>query len=1063
MPSSSRVVYGPDRSNGAVQSAGGVQSRSPLAYADTVSFGYVDGDGFAVLGETWTFDHGGPDPLEGWEGLDRTEQDGVFGRQIDATSWTTDPYHDVPAPILSGDGSAWIGVFGTEARGLCYDSGLGYGNSWDQRLASPTYTYDGASDVTLQWTHFNDTEENFDYSRVVLERFPSGERDPLREYTAQIGLAPDHPASPPVGVVDDFTLTSADFQGDTEFRIVFEMTSDGSWSDEDDLFVTAYGPCSFDDVTVSGFGPTGTDVATYGFEVDLEGWSAEILPGFGTFVGVANSADYLLEDVCQCDIEGNVLEMHDDNEEHPYGQHLYAASPPVDVLNDVDLPGSGPLEIFADWTEYLDLPRSNGVFVRPGWQYYPWTCDITGDTGWSPRVGQEAQFFVWEDPGCLQSRSSGTTNDNPIPDYAEQVRFLYEVFASCDAFGIPPEQCTNETNFTPLLDNIQIRFTRVVEAPYIAFDNGLRFQDGFAQSSIINDPSKPGHADVTRNVGGFGNTAPFILGDSLTVAGPIVTSSSNSWEANLWFRVARTGPLAGSRYTTWRDGVNAGAGVDIEAGQFAAAPMDSAQLGTNAFKHRFCSYLKEEAWASWGRSPAGPELTDEVEIIQDDVLYPGTKVEYFLTANYVNSPNQRYLLPDTTGGFFSEFEILPSWRSVDGQGLRHPCLLYVDAFNAGAQPFIEAAFDSLGYEVDRYDYLDATSSWKAPMARGSDGRDNNGCTLLQLFGYRGVLVNSGSSNVPQLMWPEDFTLFSDWLTFDGYLDKQGLILNGDGIAKALESRAPTLLSRMGGQFVNEWYADYSGNLDTCVRIESPAAMGEAYGTTNSAGDYEYDAYGNWCPQQFRFDVLGAVGPGVGNRVYVDGDGFAETEFAQIVAENIVPNGGSYDEYYRTVLDGISWHHLSTPDGQSGDRCVSSMESISQAAFDEMAAALEWIYDVDYDQLPWLCEDTPPDVVGVSYPNIVSAATRLHPSAPNPFTPRTTIRFDLATTGPAELAIYDVAGRKIRTLAQGTLHAGPHDLVWDGTDDAGHSVPSGTYWMRLEAMGHRSASRLVRLK
>ncbi|MCA9759796.1 MAG: hypothetical protein KDA27_28625, partial [Candidatus Eisenbacteria bacterium] len=213
MPSSSRVVYGPDPSNGAIQSAGGVQSRSPLAYADTVSFGYVDGDGFAVLGETWTFDHSGPDPLEGWEGVDRTEQDGAFGRQISATSWNADPYNDVPAPILSGDGSAWIGVFGTEARGLCYDSGLGYGNSWDQRLASPTYPYDGTSDVTLQWTHFNDTEENFDYSRVILERFPSGERDPLREYTAQVGLAPDHPASPPVGVVDDFTLTSADFQG----------------------------------------------------------------------------------------------------------------------------------------------------------------------------------------------------------------------------------------------------------------------------------------------------------------------------------------------------------------------------------------------------------------------------------------------------------------------------------------------------------------------------------------------------------------------------------------------------------------------------------------------------------------------------------------------------------------------------------------------------------------------------------------------------------------------------------------------------------------------------------
>ncbi|MEZ4648905.1 MAG: hypothetical protein R3E97_09000 [Candidatus Eisenbacteria bacterium] len=1044
-PSSSRVLYGPDPTAGVVQANSGGRSGSAAAYGDTLAFGYVDGDGFAVLGETWTFDHGGPDPLEGWVGVDVSAQDAAFGRQIDATSWNADPYNDVAPPILSGSGSAWIGAFGSEARALCFDSGLGYGNSWGQRLVSPTYVYDGASDITLQWTHFNDTEENFDYTRVYLERFPSGERSELREYTEEIGLAPDHPSSPPVGVVDALVLTSLDLQGDTTFQIVFEMTSDGSWSDEDHLFETEYGPCAFDDVTVSGFGPAGTDVAVYGFESDLEGWTAEPSPGFGTFLGVASSGDYILEDTCQCDIQGNVLEMHDDNEEHPYGQHIYALSPPVDVLNDVNLPGTGPLSIFADWTEYLDLPRVNGVFIRAGWQYYPWVCDITGEIGWSPRVGQDSEFFWWDASGCVHSRSSATFADNPVPEDAEQLRFLYELYATCDLFGIPPEDCSGITNFTPILDNLQIRFTRSPEAPAIFVDNGLWFQDGFAESNF-NDPTRPGRADVTRNVVGFGNSGPYVQGDSLAVVGPLVTTPENRWEASLWFRVARTGPLAGSWYTTWRDQVNTATGVDIEAGQFAEAAMDSAQIGTNAFKHRFASYLKEEDWAAWGRSPSGPELTHEVEIIQDDVLYPGTKVEYFLTANFIDRPDERYLLPDTSGGFFNEFEILPSWREIEGEGLRHPCLLYVDAFNANAQPFLEAAFDSLGYDVDRYDYLDATSNWKTPMARGRTLFDMNGASLFQLLGYRGLLVNSGSSNISQLMWPEDYLLFSDWLTapyLESANDRQGLLMNGDGIAYAIEFSAPALLPRLGASFVDDTYSDYSGDYEACVRIESPAATGEAYGTANSAHDYVYDAYGNWCPQQFRFDVLGTVGGGVGNRVYVAGDGVSETEFAQVAVENVVPDGfGGYVENYRAVLDGISWHHLASPEPGNGARCVSNSENVAQAAFDELAAAIEWIYEVDYGDLaPFLCLEQLDDIVSAPGDALGPASTRLFAGTPNPFNPRTTIRFNLAVTGPVELAIYDVAGRKVRTLVNTTLEAGPHDAIWDGTDDRAHSSPA----------------------
>ncbi|MCA9759497.1 MAG: hypothetical protein KDA27_27125, partial [Candidatus Eisenbacteria bacterium] len=897
-----------DRPHGAYL---GTQSR---AAGDTLCFGDVDGDGFAIPGGVWTFDG-----LQGWEAIDVTAQTATHSRQITAAAWDADPYNDVPAPVLAGTGSAWFGVFGTEARELCWDFGIGYGNDWCQRLVGPTLTYSGAGDVSVSWTHFNETEEEFDYTRVYLELLPSETRVDLREYTGLIGLAADHPTSPPPGISDSDILVEADFQGETQYRIVFEVTSDGSWSDEDGFYTTSYGAAGFDEVQIGA--------NSYDFDADLQGWTPDVCPPVGTFLGVEALSSYVIEDACECKLDGMVLEMHagtPGDGYHPYGQHIYAISPPVDMLNDVPstLPGGSLLDIHVDWDQYSQMPRANGVFYRPGALYFPYTCEVTGEVVWSDRVGQSTYFFVGEDPVCSANRANLSATDVPVPSDAEQVRFVFELYASCDAFGIPPDQCTGMTNFTPIIDNVRICFTRNPDAPSIAVDNGLRFQDGFSQGDL-NWPDIPGRADVTRNLN-FANTAPIILMDSLMVGGPVVTTAENAWESHLWFRVARTGFAAGDRYFEWRDQANGATGVDIEAGEFAFASMDSSQQGTLAFKNKFASYLKEEDWAAWGRS--GPELSDGVEIIQDDVLFPGTQIEYFLTSNYKLTPGEKFVLPDTSGGFFSEFEILPSWREDGGIG-RYPSLLYIDAYNAGAQPFFTAALDSLGFDYDRYDYLDASSGWKAPMAR-TDPSYTNGCTLLQLLGYRGIVLSTGASNTSLIMWPEDYAMFSDWLTAtlcDGGPKRQGFIANGDGIAHTMESEASSLLARLGAELIDDSYSAFSGNTDYCVGVEERSDLGSIYGTENSASDYEYDAYGNWCPDSYRFDVLGTTGTGTGNRIYLDRDSMTETAYAQVVNEKIELDGGGgiYLENYRTVVDGISWHHVAAYEPGDTERCVSS--------------------------------------------------------------------------------------------------------------------------------------------
>lgn len=74
---------------------------------------------------------------------------------------------------------------------------------------------------------------------------------------------------------------------------------------------------------------------------------------------------------------------------------------------------------------------------------------------------------------------------------------------------------------------------------------------------------------------------------------------------------------------------------------------------------------------------------------------------------------------------------------------------------------------------------------------------------------------------------------------------------------------------------------------------------------------------------------------------------------------------------------------------------------------------------------------------------------LSQNAPNPFGDRTTIDFSLARAGRVRLGVFDLAGRRIRTLADGERAAGPHEVRWDGRDEAGRAVHAGSYRYRLE--------------
>jgi hypothetical protein len=80
--------------------------------------------------------------------------------------------------------------------------------------------------------------------------------------------------------------------------------------------------------------------------------------------------------------------------------------------------------------------------------------------------------------------------------------------------------------------------------------------------------------------------------------------------------------------------------------------------------------------------------------------------------------------------------------------------------------------------------------------------------------------------------------------------------------------------------------------------------------------------------------------------------------------------------------------------------------------------------------------------------------------PSPFAEATRIAFVAARAGHVSLTVHDSAGRRVATLVDGARAAGPHGSLWSGRDDRGRRVPSGVYFLRLEAEGASGTRKVV---
>lgn len=97
------------------------------------------------------------------------------------------------------------------------------------------------------------------------------------------------------------------------------------------------------------------------------------------------------------------------------------------------------------------------------------------------------------------------------------------------------------------------------------------------------------------------------------------------------------------------------------------------------------------------------------------------------------------------------------------------------------------------------------------------------------------------------------------------------------------------------------------------------------------------------------------------------------------------------------------------------------------------------------------------------PAVPALQTSLNGNYPNPFNPETTISLSLKDTAPVKVEIFNLKGQLVKTLVNGTLPAGKHNLVWKGMDNNGKAVSSGVYFYKMSTGKYSSTKKMILMK
>ncbi len=957
----------------------------------------------------FTFDHEGGPAAAGWFGVDLSSQAGQWWHLADTdlcAGTGTDMSQALPfdAGDPVNDHALWCG----RAAVCNWESPDGYGANWEQYAIVDLDAYPVSAELVVDFAYRSDFEgDNFDWFEVRVDSAGVWK-------TVHVENTSGDQTFRELSI----TVPAADFGGGAT-RIGFYFSSDDVWSDEDGRYDSDLGAVWIDNITAR---VDGVQVFAADFEDNIEPaeLSFETPPGAGDFTELRQGV--FQEDIC-IQNDSYLWTFFDPATTDPdYPAGIIPFGPPYVNMDlegpDLELDQHGTAMEFnpgdqlriSRWV-YEDLPQDDLVYFRP-----PAVAAQIDEGACLGRFVSSSTFFFGSDLPGWRERTHNVTEflvesamGREISGVKVRIGGVIDMCAIwCDLYGSGEQHSPG-----PYYDTFRIYMTRAVQANW-TISPFTRLQDSF-----------PGPGGTVR-IDGANDLQPndsstLVVSDSTVVGLDMIPGGGVALSYN-----ADAGEERPELRLWWRivDGPHMGI---VEAAQADPDDTDgiwSPWTGSQPLHGDTWGTMQADSARNRGSTRAGKYAFD----FDDDYFEAGDIIEFFYRAVAVDGTVSAYpqwaLSNDETLRNYLRLRCLPS------AGTR---LLYVEDADGPGDAW-QRAF--------RYNHCGEFDIYKTQSP--SSGLNNGlGCraTSEHLSGYHAIIWDSGDRQKYTLNVPGNGQICDDSSLLETWLDQSdhdvGLWVMGNTVASDLHGVGTAFLNQVLGaqrEQANWDYYDATGIRVPRVLASHPDL--EWLGGTPSF----WVAAG--CPDVGNLDLISPIGsfaeathdwevdPGYGAVAGVlnrdpDGDG-SETNSAGYASVSIFnPFGYELvrdDGYGLPVAAGYPWRMV--------EHILSRL--------------------LNYDPC-YVPAETAPQVTGLAG------------AYPNPFNPSTKIRFNLAEAGKVELNIYDLSGRRVRTLLDGPMDVGTHELDWQGRDDAGHELASGVYFLRFSAGELRGSSKLTLLK
>ncbi len=404
---------------------------------------------------------------------------------------------------------------------------------------------------------------------------------------------------------------------------------------------------------------------------------------------------------------------------------------------------------------------------------------------------------------------------------------------------------------------------------------------------------------------------------------------------------------------------------------------------------------------------------------------------------------QRILLVDDVGGRTAvDFENSDGFVATGGAGFgdfEEPVFDVPENLIEGALTLLFGGSETAP-NWDKYDVQGAGSSVQCEP-RGTSNTS---------LGLGGFMSDLGAPLYDVLIWPQldlDAYSFADTtrLELKTYLDRNGnLFATGNEIAFHHGAGGNNADSTIG------FLGDYLGI--SFPNAADDETLDRVLNTTGAAGtslaNVELGVYGE-CPRRWSFDKLTLSAPAIGSQNTI----LANYTDSSQPADN---NRASVIKNVRRGIDGT----FGTPDDgvavTTGFDVSALLSDAARACLMGRVLSQDMGIVIPPGHIPG-CIGTDAPVVAASYGFSLAGGT------PNPFASSTSIRFSLPARSGVRIDVFDVLGRRVRTLANEPLDAGVHLRHWDGREESGARATNGVYFVRMTAGNFEATQKLVMLK